>query len=177
MSKKKQCNNKKYIISNDLVEQMIIQELLLLKKQNALYVKQIEGTRAVLKIKDPKSWKGQDFYNYFFEKYLEKYNEEYSVFGSIPVAIKKLEEFIIKLNLSSEDYKLFIDKAFLRYFNNINKPILGDIASTTLYSKLSGKVIISAKNYESLNTKIKEESVEFENEVKNIGIYFAKKQK
>lgn len=165
----------KYLSTDDLVEVIIVKKLLQLREQNRNLVKQIEGTRSALKIKDIREWKATDFYNYFCYKYEQYYENDYKVVGSVAVTIKKIEDFITKMGFEKDAYKAFIDLAFCRYFNKINKAHIGHIISPALYMKLTGKIKITVQSYTSNNKNIDEDIEKFERESRDVGVYIAKR--
>lgn len=157
----------------DPVEKHIIQELKKLRHSKSQLKKHIQSTRSWSKRKQIQDWQPYDFYSYFEYKYKDLYGSEYNGNVDTVRAYERMEKFKDAYNISNEDYKLFIDIAFNRYFNFFNHPSVSSIFSLELYNTLMGKNIkMSKKKYEKLDKDLEEEEKKFEEFAKNINYNF-----
>jgi len=121
-------------LTDDPVEVHIIQYIDKLIKQHKRLQSHIAKTGEwVADKEDLSTWKPFDFYNYFLLLYREKYKEEFPAQGSSFREYQRIEAFITTNKISKKDYKTFMELAFSRRFNAVNKPSIGSITSATLY--------------------------------------------
>ena len=123
-------------------------------------------------MKDLKTWKAYDFYNYFVHKYSEKYRQEFQLAGSAVRTYKRIETFLIHYSLTNDEYKNFIDLMFSRYFNSYIRPVVGHLCSDSLYIRVTGKSAkrkIDPDDLFKLDQRIARESSQFENEIQDTG--------
>lgn len=139
----KKTNKKKSIlgvvITDDPVEVHIATYLSDLIKQNKRLKDHVSKTGSWVEHKDIKTWKPFDFYNFFTSLYRNKYNKEFRDTGSIVRQYQRIEAFMKSNDISNEEYKKFIEEAFVRRFNSVNKPSIGAITSPTLYKFITRK--------------------------------------
>lgn len=151
---------------NDPIEQHIIKLVRKLKQQNKRLKEHIAKTGAWANIKEVDLWKPFDFYNYFCSKYVERYGKEYRQTGNLVLAYQRIDDFRIQHKVTKKDYKQFIDKAFNRYFNNVQIPRISHIFSMKLYNMLmSDSAYTSADEYRTLDRELLRESEKFDSYV------------
>lgn len=120
-------------LTDDPVEIHIIKYLDKLVKQNKRLKSHIEKTGEWVPDKNIQDWKPFDFYNYFRLLYRNKYMTEFPGSGDLVRQYSRIEAFMKTNKVSNEDFKKFMDSAFARRFNSVNKPTIGAITSKTLY--------------------------------------------
>ena len=126
-------------ITDDPVEVHIVRYLSDLIKQNKRLKDHVSKTGSWVEHKDIESWKPFDFYNFFTTLYQNKYNKEYPDRGSIVRQYQRIESFMKSNEITNEEYKKFIEEAFVRRFNSVNKPSIAAITSPTLYKFITRK--------------------------------------
>jgi len=153
-------------ISDDPIEKHIVAYLQKLKHQNKRLKDHIQKTGAWAKTKDVELWKPFDFYHYFCTKYCDRYGHEYSHAGSIVIAYQKIDEFRLGNQISKKAYKVFVDRAFERYFNKLNLPRLAHICSLRLYNHVMATNVVSADEYHQLDRDLAKENEKYEEYVR-----------
>jgi hypothetical protein len=154
----------------DPVERSIIKQLMRLKHQNKRLRDHISKTGAWAHLKEIDLWKPFDFYHYFCTKYHEKYRKEYHQNGNIVRAYQKIDAFRLTNQITKQDYKKFIDRAFERYFTNVNVPTVAHICMPMLYNHLMGEdtQYATPEDYHNLEQQLAEENEKFERYVKQL---------
>ena len=153
---------------HDPVERSIIRQLLRLQHQNKRLREHINKTGAWARLKGVESWKPFDFYHYFCTQFHEKYRREYRQIGNIVRAYQRLDEFRTSHNITKQNYKQFIDRAFERYFTNINIPTIAHICAPMLYNHLMEENVqyTTSKDYHTLDQQLAQENEKFERYVR-----------
>jgi len=147
---------------DDIVERHIISYLKNLKEQNLRLKAYIEKSGLWSTIKDIEEWKPYDFFHYFCSSYRKKYRKEYKISGSIVRGYQRIEQFLDAHDISNQEYKSFIDKAFARYFTEYKKPMIGSICSFKLFNKLMSKKLgLVDEDWFSIEQSIKQENEKF----------------
>jgi len=155
---------------NDPVERSIVKQLMRLKHQNKRLRDHINKTGAWAHLKDVDLWKPFDFFHYFCNKYQEKYRREYRQIGNIVRAYQRIDTFRLGNHITKKDYKQFIDRAFERYFTNINTPTIGNICAPPLYNHLMDEdtQYSTPEDYHNLDQQLAKENEKFEKYVRQI---------
>lgn len=120
-------------LTDDPVEIHIIQHVDKLIKQNKRLKAHISKTGEWVPDKNLADWKPFDFYNYFRLLYRNKYMTEFPGAGDLVRQYRRIESFMKTNDISNEEFKKFMDDAFARRFNSVNKPTIGSLTSKTLY--------------------------------------------
>lgn len=120
-------------LTDDPVEIHIIQHIDKLMKQNKRLKNHISKTSEWVPDKNIQDWKPFDFYNYFRLLYRNKYMVEFADHGDVVRQYSRIEAFMKTNNIPNEEFKRFMDEAFARRFNSVNKPNVGSLTSKTLY--------------------------------------------
>jgi hypothetical protein len=136
MSKTKNSPVSIYALTDDPIELHILEQLERLKQQNIRYKEHISKTASSILLKKVSAWKSFDFYNYFCKKYFDNYRVEFRSSGSVVRHYHRIEKFMLEHRISNENYKAFIDISFSRYFNEIVRPVIGNLFSISLYKKM-----------------------------------------
>lgn len=154
----------------DPVERSIIRYLMRLKHQNKRLRDHIDKTGGWAHLVDVDLWKPFHFYHYFCTKYHEKYRKEYHQNGNIVRAYQKIDTFRLTNHITKKDYKKFIDRAFERYFTNVNVPTVAHICMPMLYNHLMGEEAqyTTPADYHNLEQQLAEENEKFERYVKHL---------
>lgn len=149
---------------DDPVERSIIKTLIRLKHQNKRLRDHIEKTGAWAHLMEINLWKPFHFYHYFCNKFHDKYRREYQQPGNIVRAYQRIDTFRLSNKISKKDYKKFIDRAFERYFTNINIPTIAHICAPMLYNHLMDDTIqyTTPKDYFKLDQQLMKENEKFE---------------
>jgi hypothetical protein len=152
----------------DPVERSIIKCLMRLKHQNKRLRDHISKTGAWAHLKEVDLWKPFDFYHYFCTKYHEKYRKEYSQIGNVVRAYQKIDSFRLGNRITKKEYKKFIDRAFERFFTNINIPTVAHICMPLLYNHLMEEdtQYSTPEDYHKLDQQLAKENEEFEKYVR-----------
>lgn len=168
---------KRVSTTKDPIEKHILSILFKLKQQNIRLKEHITKSGGWLDLKDVSVWKGFDFYNYFLKKYKEKYGSDYRQRGNSVKAYDRISKFLKENSISNEEYRDFIDLSFSRYFTTAVLPVLGNLCSVSLFSKLMrvDKKRRTQDEFYELDQKIQDEADIFEDEIKEFGeIVYAK---
>lgn len=154
----------------DPVERSIIRHLMRLKHQNKRLRDHISKTGAWAHLKEIDLWKPFDFYHYFCTKYNEKYRKEYRQIGNVVRAYQKLDSFRLGNHITKKDFKKYIDRAFERYFTNINEPTIGHICAPMLYNHLMDEETkySTPEDYHNLDQQLAKENEKFERYVRQL---------
>jgi hypothetical protein len=155
----------------DVVEQHIVTYLAKVRQQNEKLQMYINKTSAWTHMKRINDWKPFDFYNYFCNQYQDRYRKEYHLSGSLVRAYQRIEDFMLKNNITKKEYKEFIDRAFDRYFNGVNTPHISHICSTYLYSFLQNGHMTTHKEIQKLDVQLIQENKKFEDYMKKHQLY------
>jgi hypothetical protein len=154
----------------DPVERSIIRHLMRLKHQNKRLRDHINKTGAWARLVEVDLWKPFHFFHYFCTKYHEKYRSEYQQIGNVVRAYQKIDSFRLGNHITKKDYKKFIDRAFERYFTNINIPTVAHICSPLLYNHLMEDCTqySTPEDYHTLDQQLAKENEKFEEYVRQL---------
>jgi len=148
----------------DPVERSIVRHLMRLKHQNKRLRDHISKTGAWAHLKEVDLWKPFDFYHYFCTKYQEKYRREYQQIGNVVRAYQQIDSFRLGNHITKKVYKKFIDRAFERFFTNINVPTVAHICAPMLYNHLmeASTSYATPADYHNLDQQLAKENEKFE---------------
>jgi hypothetical protein len=158
-------------LTEDPVEEHIIRHLGKLVNQNKQLKEQIKRTKNWVEDKPIKSWVPFDFYHFFCKLYESKFGEPFIQKGNLFHWYEKIETFILANKIQNEDYKTFIEKAFV-IFNSLSKPSVGSICNAKLYStimKTSAREILP-KDFHDLDIQLARENEKIKREQEKYGI-------
>lgn len=153
-----------FVIMQDPVDNVIMEELLSLREQNMRLKAYVEKSGIWAEMKEIVNWKPFDFLHYFCVQYQRKYRKEYKITGNIIHSYQRIETFMKLNKISNEDYKEFIDLAYSRHFTNNLIPNLGHIVNATLFNKLMSADVKKTKTQDwfDLDQTIQRENEDFE---------------
>jgi hypothetical protein len=159
--------------TEDPVELHIIEQLQRLQYQNKRLLEHIDQTNTWTQLKKVEEWKPFDFYHYFCNKYSEICRKQYKAEQNLTRVYRRIEEFIKINKIANKEYKLFIDRAFERFFNAVNAPHVGHICSPNLFSHLMRRParITNQSEYFKLDQQLELENEQFEKYVQKNGLY------